>query len=461
MTPRSQPDLILVMTDQQRYDQIGYAPGSIVRTPNLDALAAAGVTFTNAYSASTTCVPSRTALMTGLFDHRTHASAPLALPPGHWTMPHALRAVGYQTALIGKMHFDPIRSDHGFDHVRTCEHLWAFRQDPWDLDPLDHYHDWLTARGFADYRYESDDTRATGYPLPADTHPTAWVRDEALAFVEQRDPTRPMLLVVSFPHPHPPIDPPEPYASLYDPDACEVDPDGAAINATLPHSYRVELAQADDARRRVDPANLARHSAELARTYGLITQIDDAVGDLVARLDLSDALLFFTSDHGDYATRRGLVRKIPWIPFDDLAKVAFFATGGRVAGGRVEEAPMQAFDLATTFLAAAGVDIDLSGFDGIDLGPHLADPAATLAPDRVVFSAISARWPMARRGAHKYLRELGWGEEVLFDVVLDPEERWNVKHLDPGGKITADLSAAVDAQLAAGLVDLPGFPPHA
>ncbi len=120
---------------------------------------------------------------------------------------------------------------------------------------------------------------------------------------------------------------------------------------------------------------------------------------------------------------------------------------------------MQAFDVATTFLAAAGIEgVDRSVFDGIDLGPMLADPALALDPDRLVFSGVSVRWPMVRRGDHKYIRELGWGGEVLFDVVRDPEgEAWNVMSLDVDGSFTAELSAAVDRQLAAPVPDLPTF----
>jgi len=179
------------------------------------------------------------------------------------------------------------------------------------------------------------------------------------------------------------------------------------------------------------------------------------VGDIADRLDLDDALLFFTSDHGDYGGRRGLVRKIPWIPFDDLAKVACFAAGGVVAGGRVEASPMQAFDFATTALSLAGADVDLTQLDGIDLSGYLADPTAHMDPDRMVVSALTMAWPMVRRREHKYIRELGWGEEVLFDVVRDPDEQWNVMSLDADRTITDELSAEVDRQLAAGPPDLP------
>ncbi len=455
----AQPDIVLVMTDQHRYDQVGYAADGAVRTPHLDALAASGVTFTNAYSASTTCVPARTSLMTGLLDHRADYARSRALAPGSFTVAHALRALGYQTALIGKMHFDPIRSEHGFDHLRTCEHLDAYTEDPRETGELDHYHDWLRHRGLDDWRHDTPTALGATYALDPSTHPTSWVRDETIAFLAQRDRSRPLFLVVSFPHPHPPINPPEPYASMYDPAACVIDPDGATANQYLPPRFRAATAQADHPARRVDPDRLDGHRLVLARTYGLITQVDDAVGTLVEHLDLRDALLFFTADHGDYAGHRGLVRKVPWIPFDDLAKVPCFAAGGRVAGGRVEPAPVQSFDIATTALSLAGADVDLTQLDGADLSAHLADPALPFDPDRLVFSAISMRWPMVRRGPHKYIREAGWGEEVLFDVERDPEERWNVLGLDPDREITGPLADAIDRQLAATPPRLASFLP--
>ena len=179
----------------------------------------------------------------------------------------------------------------------------------------------------------------------------------------------------------------------------------------------------------------------MARTYGLITQIDDAVGRIVDRLDLSSTVLFFTSDHGDYAGHRGLVRKVPWIPFDDLARVPFFVTGAGVAGGRHDRGLAQSFDFATTCLDYAGVDVDPATFDGISLVPVLGDPGASLAEDRTVHCGISMGWPMVRRGPHKYLRS-GWGEEVLFDVERDPGEVYNLLSLDPGREIVGALAEA-------------------
>lgn len=454
----NQPDLILVMTDQQRSDQIGYAPSSPVRTPNLDRLAASGVIFENAYSAATTCVPARTALMTGLFEHRTPYIGPFTLDPTFFTVPHALRAAGYQTALIGKMHFNPMKSSHGFEHIRACEHLDAYRVAPEAQPELDHYHDFLRQQGLHDWRFEEPLPAEGTYPFDPRTHPTSWVERETLDFLAERDTSRPLFLVVSFPHPHPPVNPPEPYASMYDPADSEVDPRDWERNAGLPSRFVIETTQFDRPQQRVRPDRIDWHRARLARTYGLITQIDDSVGRIVDRLDLDGALLFFTSDHGDYGGHRGLIDKTPWIPFDDLAKVACFAAGGLVEGRRTESGLMQSFDLAATFLDHAGIEVDLDELDSRSLRGFLSDPDATLPEDRMVFSALSQPWPMVRWRDHKYIRERGFGEEVLFDLAHDPIEHVNYLPLDPQRRLLGVLSDALDEQLSAGTPTLPSFP---
>jgi choline-sulfatase len=462
--PGDLPDLILVMTDQHRFDHLGHtAPETVpVRTPHLDGLAAGGISFTDAYSSATTCVPARTSLLTGLHPHRVEYADRYALRPGFFTLPHALRAAGYQTALIGKMHFNPMRTPHGFEHMEVCEHLNAYPLGPTEQPELDHYHDWLAARGLPDWRYEVPGGDGEVYPYPIETHPTSWVRDRTLAFLEGRDRDRPLFLVVSFPHPHPPGNPPEPYASMYDPADCVIDPQGADLNKRLPPRFRDETAQVGHPARRVDPAHLDHYRRGLARTFGLITQVDDAVGALVPHLPLADGLLWFTADHGDFGGRRGLVRKIPWIPFDDLARVPCFAAGGAVAGsGRVDHAPMQSFDFATTCLDLAGVDVDLDRFDGRSLRAQLADPGGLGDADRMVFTALSQGWPMARFGPRKYVREAGWNEEALFDVVRDPDECWNLTSLDPTATTLDVMREAVDRQLAAPVPDLPSYPPVA
>lgn len=144
----SRPNILFIMTDQQRYDQMGYTSDGFFETPNLDRLARNGVIFDNAYSTSTVCVPARTSLLTGLFPHRAPTQVNgLALQEGFWTIAHALRAAGYQTATIGKGHFYPIHSRHGFERMRMVEHLNCYSPGV-----VDDYLRWLVWEGKAESR---------------------------------------------------------------------------------------------------------------------------------------------------------------------------------------------------------------------------------------------------------------------------------------------------------------------
>jgi choline-sulfatase len=345
------PDLVLIMTDQQRFDQVGYASGRHFETPTLDALAAQGVIFDGAYSGGTVCVPARTALLTGMQPHRVPtADDGVTLREGFWTVAHELRRAGYETALIGKMHFSPVHAQHGFETMRLCEHLKQQALVPRSADQyddFDDYHDWLGANGFPDYRI--DRVKPTGAPFPfaAEAHPTAWVERQVTSFLAARDRRRPLFLVISFPHPHAPHDPPEPYASMYDPADSVLPSEGHEVNEALPLAFRLAT---EGSFTRPHASNPERVRTSLALVRGLVRQIDDGLGRVVSQLPLERTVVFFTSDHGDYAGHRGLIGKNPWIAFDDLARVPFFVAGAGVAGGRRTPQLVQSFDVALTCL---------------------------------------------------------------------------------------------------------------
>jgi arylsulfatase len=453
MTAR--PDVVLLLTDQQRFDQVGYASGGHFATPNLDGIARGGVIFENAYSASTVCVPSRVALMTGIEPHRVPTQEnQFALREGFWTVAHGLSRAGYQTALIGKAHFAPVHAQHGFETLRLCEHLHAQGLGPLSRqrnDALDDYHDWLLAEGYPDWRFD-DVAALTGpgraghvFPYGPEVHPTGWVEHEATAFLESRDPSRPLFLVVSFPHPHAPYNPPEPYASMFDPADARLPDDGFEVNAGLPMVCQLALARA---RTRDEAADEQRLRQFLATVRGLIKHIDDAIGRVVARLDLSSTLVAFTSDHGDYAGHRGLLRKSPWMPFDDLARVPLLFTGHGVEGGRVEPGPVQSYDFAPTALDYAGVESSVDDVDGRSLRQLLSGRAEAADRDRFVFCAIGMGWPMVRRGAYKYFVHPQQRSAVLFDLEHDPGERVNLAGDPRYSRIERELADGLAQRMA-------------
>jgi arylsulfatase A-like enzyme/cytochrome P450 len=457
------PDIVLFLTDQQRFDQLGYASDGHFETPNLDRIARSGVIFENAYSASTVCVPSRVALLTGIEPHRVPTQDNgMALREGFWTVAHALKRAGYETALIGKAHFAPIHAQHGFDTMRLCEHLQP--QGLGELsrergDEVDDYHRWLLANGYSDWRIDNmvrkirqkaERTVALAevdvhtFPHSADVHPTGWVERETMAFLEARDTGRPLFLVVSFPHPHAPYNPPEPYASMFDPRDSQLPVDRYEVNEGLPLAFQLAFTGAPTRAAAADEQLVRRL---LATVRGLVKHIDDAIGRVVARLDLTSTLVAFTSDHGDYAGHRGILAKTPWLPFEDLVRVPLFYAGFGVRGGRVVPSLVQNYDFALTALDYAGVDPVAVDFDSRSLRPLLAG-AAEPDPGRPVYCCTGTPWPALRHTKFKYCVNTKQQQAVLFDLEQDPVERVNLAENPAYAGVMRDMSERLEQRLA-------------
>ena len=448
MSMAKRPNFLLVMTDQQRADSVGYAQEMAGEgrggsdTPHLDSLAQQGVIFENAYSASTVCVPARNALLTGIFAERVpRVEGGLALKEGCWTIAHAMARAGYETALFGKMHFAPIHARHGFEVARSCEHLAAGYQ-PEDADD---YRRWLEAQGLADPRQAG----ASGFPYDDALHPEHWITDQAIDFLEERQSSLPFFTIVSYTGPHGPYIPSKRYLDMY-PWAAETIPaDGFEVNRDLPEVFQRVLTRGMG-RHRVHPVSAwspEQVKRTLAAVRAMIRQIDDQVARLMSHVSLDDTVVFFTSDHGGYYGHRGLILKTPWLPFDDLAKVPFFALGTGVEGDRRVAAPVQSCDFAATCLELAGLEpptrLDTKSLASVLHG-------APEDADRDVFCA-APRWPMIRRENHKLL----WhetGVDVLYDLESDPGETKNLAPDRPA--ITKTLRDSLVKQIEQPEVDL-------
>ena len=453
------PDIVLVMTDEQRFDWVGHASGGFFETPFLDQLAADGIVFEHAWSAATTCVPSRTALLTGLHHNRVpQAPGSIAIEPGFWTIARELGAAGYETALIGRMHLTPVHADHGFETMRMCENINI--GSGYGSDDTDDYGRWLAAEGRPDWRLVDPDgaggTRPAlagiprTFPDSLEYHSTAWIEREAVSFLRNRRRDRPLFMIVSFPHPHAPYDPPEPYASMYDPADVEIPTDGIEVNAVLESHFATSYAQFRDLVkvRTTDTAGNDHYRRVITAIRGLVRQIDDAMERIVDELDLARTLLVFTSDHGDFGGHRGLYTKLPWFPFEDLVRVPLVVTGGPVAGsGRTVEACVQTGSFAATCLDVAGMSAPSGVLDFPSLEPFLDDrPDATV--DAPVVAAISVGFPAVRIGRYKVIGSWTPGELMLFDLEDDPGETRSLADDPDLAEVLAVAGAALRAEMA-------------
>ena len=431
--PERRPDIILIMTDEQRHDWVGYGGDGTFETPVLDRLAASGVIFDQGYSAATTCVPARTSLLTGLhFPNAPRTEGVFALREGFWTVARGLRDAGYETAMVGRMHFTPIHADHGFETMRMCENINP--GSGYGDDDVDDYRRWLADQGRPDWRILSPNPKGgearpfdvaipRTFPDDASLHSTAWIEREAVDVVRRRDPDRPLFLIVSFPHPHAPYDPPEPYASMYDPADTVLPVDGYEATDVLHGTFR-EILDGPWTHRVAASGGVDRLRSVLTAVRGLVRQIDDAVGRIVDELDLASSLLFFTSDHGDYGGNRGLFTKVPWIPYEDLLRVPLVVTGGAVARpGRRSSALVQSASFAATCLDYAGIDAPADAFDFPSLRPLLDRPDEEQAARDIV--SLSYSYPTVRSGRFKLITNEQTEDALLFDLDADPRELVN------------------------------------
>ena len=309
---RAQPNVLFVMTDQQRFDTIAALGNQHIYTPNLDRLVRRGVSFTNAYSTCPVCVPVRYTIRTGceppatrIFSNRISGPAPGQADTiegrcGTY-LAKVMRRLGYRTFGIGKFHSSPRREPLGYDVHLHSEELHASPEER----ATDAYAAWL-AREHPEYGHLEQlmGERTEMYYMPqtsaqpADCAVEAWAADRAVEQIGADD-GRPWFGFVSFIGPHPPLAPPIPFNRMYDPDRMPEPVRGDVatdhMDQQIPRMNHLIWAEAIN-----DP-----HARILkARYYGEISYIDDCLGRILdavdSREDAEDTLICSFSDHGDH-----------------------------------------------------------------------------------------------------------------------------------------------------------------
>jgi arylsulfatase A-like enzyme len=452
-----------MLTDDQSWDSVGYANPQ-VKTPNVDRLARRGMIFTAGHCSAMPCIPSRGCIMSGLDFHRwQHVFDNIlasSLKESTWTWAHALREAGYDTGMFGKMHFWPTRSDHGFGVMQTCDHVPDRLRDGPDPRWWDDYQNWMKAQAL-DERHDpkTGEMRPNGlvggweWPHDIRLHPISWVRDRAIEFIDnERAENRRFAIIVSFRFPHAPFNPAEPFASMYDPRSIEVPRE----NWKEMEGYVTQL-DVDS----LKGFNWAGHSPDepglqlrTSKIWGLCSQIDDAVGSIVQHLDLTDTLVVYASDHGDYMGKRGRIEKMPPVPFEALSRVPYFAAGYGVTPGTTCANPVVLVDVAPTFLRAAGLEVP-SDLDGHPLQDYFRDPR--FGDRRSIYCFGGERFAMVQMGRVKYFRSQDKTQEMVFDLETDPREVRNLASDPKWQKTKARLAKRMDAVFAKRAPDLPKY----
>lgn len=465
------PNVLWIMADQLRFDYLSCYGHPHLHTPHIDALAARGVRFTNAYVQSPVCGPSRMSAYTGRYV-RSHGSTWNGMPlrVGEPTLGDHLRAAGARAVLVGKTHMaadlegmawlgiDPksqigvARSECGFDPFERDDglHPDSARQN-WSA-----YDDYLVAHGFAsdnpwhDFAnsgLDADGQRLSAWLLknsrlaanvPEEHSETAYMTDRAMDFMRQAQADgRPWMCHLSYIKPHWPYIVPAPYHDMYDAShivppvrhGAEFDTDHPLLRAYLDARVCKSFSR-DEVRETVIPAYM-----------GLIKQLDDNLGRLFAWMQAQglaeNTIIAFTSDHGDYMGDHWMGDKDFY--HEMAVKVPLIIADPRpeadATRGQASDALVEMIDLAPTFMAALGAGAKPHIIEGRDLTPILHGQDGFSR--RYVISEHDYHWSeMARAlgqpqedahtkmifdGRWKYIRCEGF-RPVMFDLATDPDE---------------------------------------
>ena len=421
------PNILFIFTDQQRFDALGAAPNPIIKTPHLDRLAREGVLFSSTFSPSPVCVSARCSLIHGQYAHNTGcAYNGDAMPTDRPTFMQRLTDAGYRTHGVGKMHFTPdSQALRGFQTREHQEEMRAHIEDD----------DYLQALHKAGYAYITDPMGARGEmyyvpqlaQMPPELHPSQWVGDRSIDFIENAASEQPFLLWSSFVDPHPPFAPPSPWHKLYRAPLMPLPKRPQQFESLQTHINRVQNRY--KFRDNGTDFNLLR--CIKAYYYATISFVDYQVGRILAALEarglLDDTLILFTSDHGELLGDYGCFGKRTML--DSAARLPLLARfPGRFEGGYRCGTPSSLVDIMPTMLGAAGIDEDGQALDGRDLAEIIANERRDPQANRTVYSqfqhdALGVYMAVDRR--RKYVYSAPDRKELLFDRICDPDEMRN------------------------------------
>lgn len=357
-------NVLLLCTDQQRYDALGCYGNPHISTPNIDRLAAQGALFERCYVQNPVCGPSRASLMTSRYP-RAHGlySNGVDIAPHEELFTRRLADAGYDCGLVGKFHLGACQFGREEPRLDDGFRVYRWSPVPYPGSSENAYHRWLKARRPDLYDAACDpDSPVTFDSMPTELHYSHWVAEETIDFLTtSRHKTKPFCFVANFFDPHHGFDAPKEYADRY-----------AGAELMPMRTWEGELATKPPIQTEArDGTTLGRDrpgagqytAAELARVreayYAMVTLVDDEVGRILDTLDAEgladDTLVVFTSDHGELLGDHQLMLKGPMM-YDCSVRVPLIARlPGVIPAGTRRDELVQWIDLAPTFLDAAGV----------------------------------------------------------------------------------------------------------
>lgn len=471
VSPAPRPNILFLMADQFRFDCLGANGNRLIRTPNLDRLAARSANFRQAFVQSPVCVPSRVSYFTGRYAHSHHNRVNYTpCDPREVFLQRMLHDAGYRTGSVGKLHFYPPTADHarstGYDRVLLHDGVGS-------TDPHSDYVTWRRAHdphAAVPYTALAKDVPPGRNPFRAvidyEFTPTHWTGEETCRMLREfAAAPQPFYLLSSFFKPHSPFDTNAPYDAMFD-----------AVDIPLPRRVTLEDIQKLPlpvqklilrGRGREYLTEPARLQWMYRSYYAAVAMVDYEMGRILDELERSgrarDTIILFATDHGAQLLEHGLMDKNVF--FESSVHVPFLAAGPGIAPA-VYDHPIEMVDVLPTLLDLCGLPIP-DRVQGRSFRSLVAGNAAAYTAREAVFSeniipevitggqldmhfepgqgVAGIRHPdakMVRTKDWKLNYYAGHGTE-LYDLRNDPQEERNLA-ADPAHRSTAaDLQHAI------------------
>lgn len=381
-------NILWICTDQQRFDTLGCYGNSFVKTPNIDRLAAMGTRFTQAYSQSPVCAPSRASFLTGRYPRTCRVRQNgQDIDANELLVTKLLSNHGYTCGLSGKLHISACnqatgrtiepRIDDGYDYFQ-----WSHHPDGPDSKgnwPTNAYTHWLTSKGVNYYSQDIPDCKYVQFGMNEENHQVKWCVDCAMEYIHAAHTLdKPWLFSVNIFAPHHPFNPPKEYLEPYLEKLDEI---------PLPNYTSGELdnkplfQQKDHVGAYDSPGNFPftamsdhDHRCIRASYWAMVDLIDHQVGRLLDFLEetnqLNDTMILFHSDHGENLGDHGMYLKGPYFYENNVHIPLIIAYPPAIQAGQVSNALVELVDIAPTLCEAAGIEPH-GGMQGKSLWPLL------------------------------------------------------------------------------------------
>ncbi len=437
----SRPNIVFIITDQQRYDTIAELGFDHMITPNLDRLARRGTAFENMYITSPSCAPSRASLFSGTYPHTNGVFR--NDEPWQYCWVKDLADAGYRTVNVGKMHTMPVEGAFGFHERHVTENKdrdhpnLPFYLDNWDkayfLSGLEKPSR-VTQRRRSDY---PEQLGAWVWEHEEKLHPDVFTGQMARWWIDRYSGEGPFFLQVGLPGPHPPYDPTQEYLDMYDgrdlPDVIPPDPD---VQPKAMQELRdFHLGEDHDGVVHLSEPTAEQSRRQRAHYYANVSMIDKEVGDIIDALEargaLDNTIIVFTSDHGDALGDHGHSQK--WNMYQSTMQVPALVAGPGIPENKKVKDNVALFDLGPTILEWADVEVP-SWMEAESLTPYFGDGPA---PKRNrVFAEHSndallrgtRLMTMVKEDSMKLVHFVDSDTGMLFDLESDPNEQINLWH---------------------------------